>query len=149
MAGDVFNYYDLDVLAIGPVADQVSTEFDTYWNASEAVPVIAFVEPDDSSESAEEIQRKISAVLEEAKTTPYIDALDSSIADLLLAENANQLVWAPARVVFDLPYGEISDQNVAGINAEMGVLIESVELAAGLVQSVCPRRYRAPPGSYA
>ena len=48
-ASDVFNYHDLDVLGIGLVADHVSTEFDTYWNASETVPVTAFVEPDDPS----------------------------------------------------------------------------------------------------
>ena len=137
-AGDVFNYHDLDVLGIGRVADQVSTEFDTYWNASEAVPVTAFVIPDDSAESAEEIQRKMAAVLEEAKTSPYIDALNSSIADLLLEENANKLVWAPARVVFDLPYGETSTQDVAGPEVLAGILIEAIAKATEELFVVSP-----------
>jgi putative cardiolipin synthase len=126
-ASDAFNYHDLDVLATGVVADQVSTEFDTYWNASEAVPVTAFVEADGSAESVEELQRKFATVIEESKTSPYADALNSAIVDLLLEENGNQLVWAPSRVVFDLPYGETSAQNVAGAEVLLGILIEAID----------------------
>ena len=137
-ASDVFNYHDLDVLATGLVADQVSTEFDTYWNASEAVPVTAFVEPDDSAESAEELQRKFAAVDEEGKTSPYVDVLNSSIVDLMLEENGNRLVWAPARVVFDLPYGETSAQNVAGAEVLLGILIEAIDEATEELFVVSP-----------
>ena len=98
-AGDVFNYSDLDVLGTGQVADEVSTEFDTYWNASKAVPVTAFVDPDGSAESAEALWRKFEMNIEEAKTTPYIDALISSIDEILLDKIANKLVWAPSSVV--------------------------------------------------
>jgi putative cardiolipin synthase len=128
-AGDVFNYRDLDVLGTGQVADEVSTEFDTYWNAAEAVPVIAFVDPDGSAESAEGLQRKFAMAIEEAKTTPYIDALINSIDELLLDKIANKLVWAPSRVVFDLPYGQISAGDVAGPEVLAGLLAEAVERA--------------------
>lgn len=128
-AGDVFNYNDLDVLGMGQAADEVSTEFDTYWNSSEAVPVTAFLNPDGSAESAEAMQRKFVATIEEAKTTPYIDALMSSIDEILLDEIANKLVWAPSRVVFDLPYGETSAGDVAGTEVLAGLLAEAVERA--------------------
>jgi len=137
-ASDVFNYADLDVLGTGLVADQVSTEFDTYWNASAAVPVTAFVEPDDSVESAEEIRRKFAAVVEESKTSPFVDVLNSSIVELLLEENANQLVWAPARVVFDLPYGDTSAENVAGAEVLAGILIEEIDKATEELFVVSP-----------
>ena len=137
-ASDVFNYHDLDVVGVGRVADEVSTEFDTYWNAAEAVPVTAFVEPDDSAESAEELRRNISAVMEEAKTTPFVASLKSPIVDDLLAEGATKLVWAPARVVFDLPYGETSAQDVAGPEVLAGILIEAVAKATEEVFVVSP-----------
>ena len=137
-ASDVFNYHDLDVVGVGRVADEVSTEFDTYWNASEAVPVTAFVEPDDSAESTEELRRNISAAMEEAKTTPFSVALKSSIVDDLLAVDTTKLVWAPARVVFDLPYGETSAQDVAGPEVLAGILIEAVAKATEEILVLSP-----------
>ena len=37
-----FNFRDLDVLGIGPVARQASAVFDTFWNSDWVVPVTAF-----------------------------------------------------------------------------------------------------------
>ena len=137
-ARDAFNYHDLDVLGIGSVADEVSTEFDIYWNAAEAVPVIAFVEPDDSAEAAEEIRRKIAAAMEDSEASPYLDALKSSSADLLAEENAKKLVWAPANVVFDRPYGEASTQDVAGPEVLASILIEAIDHATEELFVVSP-----------
>ena len=36
-------FADLDVLAVGPVVQQVSTQFDLYWNSASAYPAAAFV----------------------------------------------------------------------------------------------------------
>jgi putative cardiolipin synthase len=38
----VFNYRDLDVLAVGPVVSQISDTFDKFWNSEFAVPMEAF-----------------------------------------------------------------------------------------------------------
>ena len=137
-AGDVFNYRDLDVMAVGQVADEVSTEFDTYWNASEAVPVNAFVDPDDSAESAEAVQGRIATAIEEAETTPYIDALKSSINDLLLDEISRTLIWAPARVVYDRPYGETGTGDVEGPEVLAGILVDAVEQATEEIFVISP-----------
>jgi len=128
-ASDVFNYHDLDVLGIGPVANQVSVEFDTYWNASETLPITAFEEPDDSAESSQELQQKFAAAVQEAKNTPYLDALESSIVDLLFSDDSNSLVWAPARIVFDLPYGETTARGEAGPKVLADNLIAAVDQA--------------------
>lgn len=113
-ANSEFNYYDLDVLAVGPVADQVSSEFDLYWNAEETLPVTAFVEPDRSEETARELQQRFDNTVAEAKTTPYAAALQSTVVDMLLAPATSELVWAPAEVVFDLPYGQTSEAGEPG-----------------------------------
>jgi putative cardiolipin synthase len=126
-AGDVFNYGDLDVLGIGPVADQVSTEFDTYWNASTTLPVTAFVEPDDSAESFEELKDKFAATVEEAKSTPYSDALRSSIGDLVFSHEHSPLVWSPAQVVYDLPYGQTTAGDEIGTEVLAGILLNAVD----------------------
>jgi len=128
-ASDVFNYRDLDLLGMGPVANQVSTEFDIYWNATETIPVTAFVKPDDSAESFRILDRKFQAALEEAKQTPYVDALESSIADLLLSNISDELVWAPAQVVFDLPYNASEAGGDKGPQVLEGTLVTAVNQA--------------------
>ena len=41
---ELVNFADLDVLAIGPVADQVADSFDIFWNSSATYPISAFHE---------------------------------------------------------------------------------------------------------
>jgi putative cardiolipin synthase len=48
-----FNFHDLDVLGIGPVARQTSTIFDTFWNSEWAIPVWALKIPITPTEQAE------------------------------------------------------------------------------------------------
>ena len=128
-ASDDFNYHDVDVLGIGPVSAQVSKEFDTYWNASETVPVTAFLEPDQSPESARQLQHKFETTVAEAKDSPYLGALESTIIDLLLTDVAEQLVWADARVVFDMPYDDSSAGGDAGPEVLAGILVAAVDEA--------------------
>lgn len=122
-ADDEFNYFDLDVIAVGPAADQVSSEFDLYWNADETVPVTAFVEPDDSPETARKLQQKFDATVEEARATPYAPALESTVVDILLSDESDDLVWAPAEVLFDLPFGQTNDLGVPGPEILGGILM--------------------------
>ena len=42
-AAGAIGFADLDVLAVGPVVQQVSKEFDRYWNSASAYPAAAFV----------------------------------------------------------------------------------------------------------
>jgi putative cardiolipin synthase len=128
-ANNNFNYRDLDVVGIGPVAGQVSTEFDTYWNASETIPVTAFVKPEDSVESSRELKKRFEKSLQKAKTTPYADALDSTIGEILLSNVSDKLVWAPAQIVNDLPYGESTQKGKSGEEVLAGLLISAVEKA--------------------
>lgn len=124
-----FNYYDLDVAAFGKVADEVSTEFDTYWNADETIPVTAFIEPDDSPESMQALQKQFDELVQEARVTPYAAALHSALDEQLLQGDGDNLVWAPAQIVYDLPYGETTETGVAGPKV-LGGIIESVTDAA-------------------
>lgn len=48
-----FNFHDLDVLGIGPVARQTSTIFDTFWNSEWSMPVWALKIPITPTEQAE------------------------------------------------------------------------------------------------
>ena len=36
--GDEFNFYDVDIMAVGPTAREVSANFDDYWNCVLSMP---------------------------------------------------------------------------------------------------------------
>ncbi len=129
-ASDDFNYHDFDVLGIGPIADEVSTEFDLYWNADETVPVTAFVDPDDSEESAQYLHDRFEETVHKASTSAYADALQHTIVDRVFGENSEELIWAPAQLHNDLPYGETSDAGEPGPEVLGSFLLHLTEQAS-------------------
>jgi len=74
-AGVVFA--DLDVMAVGPVANDVAEEFDRYWSNHSACPVAALVPGAADTELAQLISRLTAFEHSEAATT-YVDGMRSS-----------------------------------------------------------------------
>ena len=101
-ARDDSNYDDLDLLAAGPVAREVSRSFDDYWNSPFAIPVADVVRNRDKKLSLDEARSRLSVLAEQARTTEYGDALTQGIRDAL---NSGDLVldWVPATVMADPP----------------------------------------------
>ena len=59
---------DLDVMGIGPVVQDVSNMFDTYWNHEAALPVPAFVkELDDPEAALNELREPLARSMDEIK----------------------------------------------------------------------------------
>jgi putative cardiolipin synthase len=74
-AADQSNFSDTDILLAGPVVEQVSREFDEYWNSPDAVPVSRF---EARKPTQKDLQDLVKAALEfhqEAGETPYMAAL--------------------------------------------------------------------------
>jgi cardiolipin synthase C len=96
------NYNDLDLLCIGPVVQEVSQAFDTYWNSAVAVPVLALVDaPKDPRELAQ-IRQQFDAQVAAAKQTPYRAAFDSSLTEAF-AFRGEHLTWEQWTLVVDPP----------------------------------------------
>src|SRR5258705_13301138 len=75
------NYNDLEFFAVGPVVQEVSQEFDTYWNSAVAVPIQALVgapQPQD----LERLRAILTARADEARQTTYRAAFQSSLSEL-------------------------------------------------------------------
>ena len=47
-AAGAIGFADLDVVVVGPVVQEVSTQFDRYWNSASAYPAAEFVGPVDA-----------------------------------------------------------------------------------------------------
>lgn len=96
-------FADLDVLAIGPVAREVSTAFDLYWNSELAYPVsVLFDNPPTTDEIALK-RRQLSDFVAAQVDSAYLQALRSSDLAAKLRKDQVRLVWGNAVVVYDRP----------------------------------------------
>jgi putative cardiolipin synthase len=95
------NYNDLEFFAVGPVVQEVSRAFDTYWNSSVTVPIQALV-GSAGPQDLERLRARLAAHEGEAKRTTYRAAFQSSLSELF-AFRAEDLHWAPWTLVFDPP----------------------------------------------
>ena len=99
-AGDDFLFVDLDVLAIGPVVQDVSRDFDRYWNSASAYPVASLV---DGAASPDELARQAAGLRVQPAARSYIEALRTLPFVEQLAQRSLALEWSAARLVSDDP----------------------------------------------
>jgi putative cardiolipin synthase len=100
--GDV-NFGDVDVLAIGPVVQDVSAMFDSYWNHRAAAPVPAFADmPDDPAAALLQLRARIESELEAVRKTAYAEAIG---ADFQRYEDATLdiFTWSGYELAYDSP----------------------------------------------
>ncbi len=102
-ANDEVNFEDMDLLAIGPVVKELGDIFDTYWNNDLAVPIEAFLVFPPTKGELEETSAMLAAYREEQQDSQYMKELrDSEFVENLLSDSL-PLVWANARLIYDLP----------------------------------------------
>jgi putative cardiolipin synthase len=101
-AGDAVVFADLDVIAVGPVVNEVSKAFDLYWNSPSAYPAASFVGAA-GSDAAARLAAGFAAARADPASVRYLKAVREMplVADLLAGRLA--LEWTEARVVRDDP----------------------------------------------
>jgi putative cardiolipin synthase len=100
-AGDVL-FADLDVLAVGPVVQSVSADFDRYWNSASAYPLNLIVAAPDAIAAAA-AKREASAIANAPAAQAYQAAVRKSTFVAELAARRLPLEWAATRLVSDDP----------------------------------------------
>ncbi len=95
-------FHDLDVLAVGPVAQEAGAAFDLYWNSNRAYPM-TIVDPEDLPRDAlDEWRRELDANIGDfIAKLPYAVPLEGQALTDALQELEDELTWAPAEVVVD------------------------------------------------
>ncbi len=94
-------FVDFDVLALGPIAADISKSFDQYWNHSRAVPVEQFITAK-KNEDLQTVRANVAAKLDDIYETVYRKALNSQLLQDLIADR-QPLFVGPARVLADNP----------------------------------------------
>ncbi|MGD8931009.1 MAG: phospholipase D-like domain-containing protein [Chromatiales bacterium] len=111
-ASEEVGFNDLDVLAIGPVVKEVTSQFDLYWNSEWVYPLSAF-EPDEpiTNEQIVTFRKKSDSYLEEGRNSAYgvafenLDIVnDKAMADL-------EFEWGDWQLMYDHP-SKVVDEEV-------------------------------------
>jgi putative cardiolipin synthase len=131
-AGDHIDFADVDVLAVGQVAGEVAKAFDLYWNSESAYPTASII-GDAPAEAIAAMHAKIAEVRKAPEVAAYLKALETTpIIDALVARSLD-LVWAPAKVVYDDPSktlgrAEEHDLLLTRLREAMGTPTRSIEV---------------------
>jgi len=121
-------FVDFDVLAMGPIAGDISESFDEYWNHSRAVPMER-IAANKADEDLETVRADIAEEFDEAYDTVYKQALESQLLQDLMADR-QPLFAAEARVLSDSPdklLNEISEEHMRLANDLREVLLSAEE----------------------
>jgi len=99
--GKDFNFRDLDVLGLGPVARQTSTVFDRFWNSDWVVPVSAL----NLGATRRDLRDEKTQILESVEGTPVLERYPLSRKDWApeLADFAKNAAVGNSHVLTDLP----------------------------------------------
>jgi putative cardiolipin synthase len=95
-------FVDLDVLAVGPIARDVSADFDKYWDA-EAVQSARTVIGAASAGSVRAMQERFASVRACAAAHQYAEAVKATRMVEALFANELELEWARVRLLSDPP----------------------------------------------
>jgi cardiolipin synthase C len=95
-------FVDLDVMAVGPIVQEVSADFDRYWASDSAYPVDRLIPIADSASLGHRALHSMHADQDAASETYTCEIRNSSfVRDL--TEGCLPLEWAPTRMVSDDP----------------------------------------------
>lgn len=121
-------FEDYEVLAIGPVVDEISAGFDQFWNSELAVPIAAFevkYDPADLDLARDYIRDKA----EEGEQGIYSQAVNSTLLREILEGRAEPVV-AKAEMVTDSPeklLNAVGERELATLAVEIGQRLRAAE----------------------
>ncbi|NLD69459.1 MAG: phospholipase D family protein [Limnobacter sp.] len=101
-ATDGLLFSDLDVLAVGPIVDDVSTDFDRYWASDSSYPADRLLQAADPG-ALDELARVSFGLDQHPEIAPYLRAVSRTAFMDSLTAGKLPLEWANMRMVSDDP----------------------------------------------
>lgn len=108
--GEGTAYFDLDVLAVGPVAEDVSADFDAYWTSGSSYAAADVLPP--SEGGLEEMATAVAEAEGSARGTQYAAAIaDAPILSQVLA-GEDVMEWTTVTLISDDPVKGLGQADV-------------------------------------
>lgn len=115
-------FMDFDVIALGPIAADVSIEFDRYWNHERSLPIKAF-KSKFTEQDLQKARDEISDEMNSLEQSVYREAIETELITALVGGKQN-LYSATAEVITDDP-----DKLVSKISEENMILVQELAKA--------------------
>ncbi len=99
------NFTDIDLLSVGPIAEQLGHSFDQYWNSALSRPITDFLwqAPDASDLQASRQRLEVSLAQARLQRKALFDRLMAYQTQPRLEVWRNELIWAHAQGLWDAP----------------------------------------------
>jgi cardiolipin synthase C len=104
-------FADLDVMAVGEVADRVSTAFDLYWNSELAYPAAALLGKSSAPEDLARKRKQLDAFVAQQEESEYLLALRNSTLANKFRQNRVRFAWGEGDVIYDEPEKILEEQS--------------------------------------
>lgn len=95
------DFVDLDVLTAGPVATEVASAFDEYWNSGLSYPLSAVLGT--AAESTDVLTHRVAGVRTSSPAASYTKAVRETQLAAQLDKGTLSLEWVPVRLIADPP----------------------------------------------
>ena len=126
-ANPTANHRDRDMLSIGPVVDEISSQFDLMWNSKWAIPISALTNTaytsDELAQNYQQLQKNIAA--DSGKLYPLPTSADQHRR--LVQSYLNEAIWAPTRFIYNPP--SITGGDGPGTTVVSDALVELLSTA--------------------
>lgn len=136
-----FNFHDLELLTAGPIVEDISEGFDTYWNSKWAFPISALDGKKPTQEEAGSLYEKLRVFIAEQKDFPYDINFTKDTVIQTLGLFHDKFIWAMGEVIYDKPdkvTGDVSS-NLADVLWKLGENIQREVLMSSPYLSPAPR----------
>ncbi len=108
-AGTDVTLTDLDVIAAGDAAREVSRQFDLYWNSASAYPAASLVGAPGPTGAAD-LEARFAATHADPESVVYLDAVRATALLRDLLERTLPIEWTSTHLVYDDPAKTLDDQ---------------------------------------
>jgi putative cardiolipin synthase len=98
----------MDLIAVGPIAADVSSSFDLYWNSKWSFAPEAISNEKPNEKDRQKGEKRARKIIDKNRATINALGIEPGNWDNLIAKMHNQLVFSEARVVYDIPPKESS-----------------------------------------
>jgi putative cardiolipin synthase len=102
-SGDDRHYADLDVIAAGPAAADVTAMFERYWFGSRTIPMRAIARNKASPEKAAEARARFFKETETIARSPEFIVLNDNAFGAAIRRHEPALVWGRTQLLYDQP----------------------------------------------
>lgn len=119
-------FIDLDVLVVGPVVDEISASFDSYWNNTRAYPVSVFTKGEIDEGEYHDLKVDLQNMQSDVNNSPYQRMVEQSDLYNLVEQRRLEFIWAEAHFIADKPEKldlDLGDESMS-MASELKSLIE-------------------------